>query len=74
MLIAAREAELGGILVEPPRHINVAGRPRRLVVQRKIFEGGNLTAEAGAHRVHDVFPDEPVGVGEAVGKRADSIN
>jgi len=38
-----------------------------LVVQRQIFQRGNLAAERGAHRIHDILTDESARVRDPIG-------
>src|ERR1041385_365604 len=56
------------LLVEPPRHVHMDA-PRAVgVVRREILERGDLAADAGAHGVHQVLPDQPAPVAEPVGE------
>src|ERR1044072_2030489 len=65
-VIAAREAELRVIIVEPARHVDVRKEDGVLVLARPSFQGGNLCADAAANRVGQVAPDLPAGVRQSL--------
>ena len=64
-VVAAGKAELAGILIQPPRDIDVGPRAF-FIMHGKILEGRHAATEARAYGVHDIFADEAGAVGESV--------
>ena len=69
-VIATSKIQLAGLLfaVEPPGTVEMRTARAVVVVGRKVFHRGNLTAQVRADGVHDVFADESTAIGDAIGE------
>ena len=68
-VISTRKAELGMIVVSPPRRVEVRAAEAVGVVDRHAFESRDIAGDTQAYSVHQVAPDHARTVGEAVGEQ-----